>query len=339
MNTLMDKTINKRKPVETQELLKPLCLQRGYKNLFISNPGSGKTTFMNWLAYQEALLEGKALILDFESPRNQVEGNLERYSLWMNRDWHQLPITLITGDDASWEDLAKDEIDALEPLFIGLESITALSEDLTNPKIGKLIKKTLAKLTERNRLVTITAHTRQESYHLTIEELKHCDIPEVVNGNTSIVSQGCDFAYIIKQISETPLRIVIIPRSRRGALNTEPSYWELQEPDGYGQGRMWWTQIAPVKPELSENAIRVYDFIKARYINTGKLVTSDVLVKHVDLRPEERRGIINELRDRKLILEVKPFEYKPFLRSWKHLSQEKTEELLDKGEDPFGVFL
>ena len=81
----------------------------------IANPGSGKTLFLNWLAYLSALGDEAVLILDGESPASQIERNLHRYSLFADKDWHNLPITPKLSDELVWEDLDKEQIDTMNP--------------------------------------------------------------------------------------------------------------------------------------------------------------------------------------------------------------------------------
>jgi len=281
----------------------------------IANPGSGKTLWLDWLAYLSALDGKPTLILDGESPASQVERNLNRYSLHCGTDWHNLPITPNLSDELVWENLNKKEVDATNPSLVIVESITSMSEDLNNPKVGRMIQKTLNQVHDRRRWNITSAHTNQDSLFLTLGQLQKLEIPHlprIVSGNTSIVSQGCDVAYLLKQLSHNPLRIAIVVKGRRHFFDEKTYYFELCEPQGSDDDTpMWWLAIPPVKQELSKNALEVLELVKTFKNKEGENLISggQIMSKAVTIETNERRGIIQLLAERGDIIEAAPFLY------------------------------
>lgn len=282
----------------------------------IANPGSGKTLFLNWLAYLTALGDMPVLILDGESPASQIERNLNRYSLYIDEDWHNLPLTCTLSDELVWEELDKEQIDTTNPSLVIVESITSMSEDLTNPRVGKVIKKTLSKIHDRRRWNISSAHTNQDSLFLTLGELQHLEtphLPRIVSGNTGIVSQGCDVAYLLKQLSQKPLRIAIVVKGRRHYFDEKTYYFELYEPEGIGDDTpMWWLPIPPVKQELSFHALEILALVRERKNSAGEkapISAKEIMSIAANIEPVERRGIITLLLEQRKIIQVAPFVY------------------------------
>jgi len=290
----------------------------------IANPGSGKTLFLNWLAYLTAYIDKPVLILDGESSASQIERNLNRYSRHTNEDWHNLPLTCKLSDELVWEELDKEQIDTTNPSLVIVESITSMSEDLNNPRVGRVIRKTLHKIHDEKRWNISSAHTNQDSLFLTLGELQHLEtphLPKIVSGNTSIVSQGCDVAYLLKQLSQNPLRIAIVVKGRRHYFCEKTYYFELHEPEGTGDDTpMWWLPISPVKQKLSSHALEILALVREHKNNEGKsapISASQIMSTAANIEPAEKRGIITLLLEQRKIIPAGPFRFIANPTIWK----------------------
>jgi len=298
------------------------AIPKGMRGFFIANPGTGKTIFLNWMAYLAALSGKSTLILDGESPSAQIEKNLHRYSLHYGRDWTTLPLTLQTVEDFNWSNLDRENIDTLNPDFVILESIQSMSGNTNDPNVGALVRRSLNKVHANIRWCLVSAHTNQDSFYLTrsqLEELPIPDIARIVKGDTGIVSQGCDIAYLVKQLSNEPLRIAVITKGRRGYFQTRTYYYELKEPDGYGtySTPMWWEPIAPVRQELDSRGLDVLKLVRTHVDKDGELApisAKEIMATAVTIEQEERRGILNLLIERGDIIDVGSFSYVPRVR-------------------------
>jgi len=308
-----------RKLLFTEQSMPPFPV--GYKLFFIANPGTGKTLFLNWIDYLAALSGNIVLILDGESPPEQVERNLNRYGLYAGTSWKDLQIVTLLQDELVWGDLNQEQIDSINPDVVSAESITSFSDDLNNPKIGKLIKTVSNKIHNGRRWLFWTVHTNQDSYFFTIGELQKMAVPnlgKIVNGNTSIVSQGCDIGYIFKQISQNPLRIAVFVKGRRYYSGDKVYYYELYEPEGCGdETPMWWREMSPVKQGLSEHAIKILGLIKNfRNSEDKNLINGNQIMSIAStIEANERRDIIQLLLERGDIVEKEPFVYG--VKPWK----------------------
>jgi len=290
---------------------------KGMRGFFVSNPGTGKTILLNWLAYIAALGGKNTLILDGESPYVQIERNLNRYSLHYGTDWTTLPLTVRTVEDFNWSNLDREDLTTLNPDFVIVESIQSMSGNTNDPNIGGLIRRSLNRVHANVRWCLVSAHTNQASFYLTRSQLEELPIPElarIVKGDTGIVSQGCDVAYLLKQLSNEPLRIAIIVKSRRGYLQTRTYYYELKEPDGYGNPDtpMWWEGIAPVRQELDKNCLDILRLVRTHLNSDGEpapISAKEIMNMAVTIEQDERRGIINLLVERRDIIDVGSFSY------------------------------
>lgn len=298
------------------------AIPKGLRGFIIANPGTGKTLLMNWFAYIAAL-EGKVtLILDGETPFMQIEANLNRYSLHYGTDWHSLPLTVRTlAGDFGWRSLDEENIDELNPVFVLLESIQSMSGNTNDPNVGRLVRRSLNKVHNDVRWCLVSAHTNQDSFYLTRSELEEMPIPDlarIVKGDTGIVSQGCDVAYLIKQLSNDPLQLAVIVKGRRGYFQSRTYYYELKEPDGKGYNNpMWWEAIAPVHQQLDNNALDVLSLIRTHFDDNGVIIpisAKEIMNTAVTIKQEERRGIIRLLIERGDIMEAGKFTYVPRLR-------------------------
>ena len=295
------------------------AIPKGLRGFVVANPGTGKTIFMNWLAYLAALNGKRVLILDGETPFVQLESNLNRYSLHYGTDWHTLPLTVTTlPGDFGWESLSKENIDDINPDFVLLESIQSMSGNTNDPNVGVQVRRALNKVHADVRWCLISAHTNQDSFYLTRSDLEEMPIPDlarIVKGDTSIVSQGCDVAYVIKQLSNEPLRLAVIVKGRRGYFQSRTYYYELNEPDGRSYNNpMWWHAIPPVLQALTQNALDVLALIRTHTDDNGEIIplsAKEIMNTAVTIKQEERRGIIKLLLEREDILEAGKFTYIP----------------------------
>ena len=295
------------------------AIPKGLRGFVVANPGTGKTLWMNWLAYLAAMQGKRVLILDGETPLTQIESNLSRYSLHYGTDWHRLPLVIQTlAGDFGWEHLSRENINELNPDFVLLESIQSMSGNTNDPNVGVLVRRALNKVHADVRWCMISAHTNQDSFYLTrsdLEELPIPDLARIVKGDTSIVSQGCDVAYIVKQLSNEPLRLAIIIKGRRGYFQSRTYYYELKEPDGRGYGTpMWWEAIPPVAQDLTPNAHDVLGLVRNHTGDDGETIpisAREIMHTAVTIKQEERRGIIKLLLERGDILEAGKFLYVP----------------------------
>lgn len=289
---------------------------KGIRGFLISNPGAGKTLFLNWLAYLSALEGISVLVLDGETPPEQVRRNLNRYSLHYGKNWLDLPLTVRLSDEFEWNNLEKENIEGLDPNLVILESIQSLSGNTNDPNIGRLVKRTLNKIYAYRRWCLISAHTNQDSFYLTLGELQRLETPNlarIVKGDTAIVSQGCDAAYLLKQLTKEPLRIAIVIKGRRGYFVARTYYYELQEPDGKEDDTpMWWKPIPPIKQELNQYALEILKLVEEHIDGGGKpapIKAREIMNEAVTLKSEERRGMMNLLIERGDIVAVAPFTY------------------------------
>lgn len=294
------------------------AIPKGMRGFLIANPGTGKTLLLNWFAYLAASDGKSVLILDGETPRVQIESNLHRYSLHYGTDWRRLPITLQLSDNFEWGTINTERIGELNPDFVIIESIQSMSGNTNDPNVGALIKRTLNKVHNNTRWCLVSAHTNQNSFFLTrsqLEQLPTPDLARIVKGDTGIVSQGCDMAYILKQLSSEPLQLALIVKGRRGYFQSRTYYYKLNEPDGKSyDDPMWWEPIPPVNQDLTDNALRVLRFIRSQTTgdDTPDIVSAkEIMNTAVTIETEERRGIINLLVERGDILEAEGFNYTP----------------------------
>ena len=295
------------------------AIPKGLRGFIVANPGTGKTLFMNWLAYLAAYQGKSTLVLDGETPLMQIETNLNRYSAHYGRSWHELPIAVrILSGDFGWRNLDQENLVDFNPKFVLLESIQSMSGNTNDPNVGSLVRRSLNKVHDDSRWCLISAHTNQSSFYLTKNELEEMPIPDlarIVKGDTSIVSQGCDVAYVIKQLTSDPLRLAVIVKGRRGYFKSQTYYYELKEPDGKGyDSQMWWEAIAPVHQELDSNAVDVLNLVRTHTDNDGVLVpisAKEIMGTAVTIKQEERRGIIRLLLERGDIVEHSKFCYLP----------------------------
>lgn len=292
---------------------------KGMRGFVIANPGTGKTIFLNWLAYLAALAGKSVLILDGESPSVQVKKNLQRYSSHYGRDWRELPLTLWSLEDFNWNNLNTEAITTLNPNFVILESIQSISGNTNDPNVGALVRRTLNKVHANIRWCLVSAHTNQDSFYLTrsqLEELPIPDLARIVKGDTGIVSQGCDVAYLIKQLSNEPLRLAVITKGRRSYSQTRTYYYELKEPNGWGRDNtpMWWEPIDPVQQELDSNGLDILRLIRTHRDRGGELApisAKEIMNTAVTIEHNERRSIINLLIERGDIVDIGSFSFRP----------------------------
>lgn len=295
------------------------AIPKGLRGFIVANPGTGKTILMNWFAYMAALGGKSVLILDGETPFAQIEANLNRYSLHYGTSWHNLPLTVKTfSGDFGWRNLSEENIEELNPDFVLLESIQSMSGNTNDPNVGSLVKRSLNKVHNNTRWCLVSAHTNQDSFYLTRSELEEMPIPDlarIVKGDTGIVSQGCDVAYLIKQLSNDPLRLAVIVKGRRGYFQPRTYYYELKEPDGKNYNNpMWWEAIAPVLQQLSTNALDVLGLIRTHVDDNGEIIpisAKEIMHVAVTIKLEERRGAIRLLLERGDIIEAGKFVYVP----------------------------
>ena len=295
------------------------AIPKGLRGFLIANPGTGKTLLMNWFAYVAALQGKSVLILDGETPFMQIESNLNRYSLHYGTNWHSLPLTVRTlSGDFGWRNLDEENVEELNPVFVLLESIQSMSGNTNDPNVGRLIKRSLNKVHNNVRWCLVSAHTNQDSFYLTRSELEELAIPDlarIVKGDTGIVSQGCDVAYLIKQLSSEPLRLAVIVKGRRGYFQPRTYYYELKEPAGKAYNTaMWWEPIAPVQQQLDSNALDILGLIRAHVDDNGEFIpisAKEIMNTAVTIRLEERRGALRLLLERSDILEAGKFAYVP----------------------------
>jgi len=260
--------------------------------------------------------KGPVLLLDMETPQHSLENWLTRFSMTLGfGSWKELPITIAPRDvDFQFErktalDRVRNLIRTVRPVFIRLDSVVAmlpvgrLGVNENSSGLGAAIGNDLSAMlgaSPNDCTIQLAAHSKKWVCEAGFETIAGADMQAIVRGHGSIVGEGCDTGFIIKKLSENPLRFAVIPRIRRTPVDPRTIFIELMEPDGYGKGRAWLEEIPAMSLPPSEFAIDVYRLIRGKRGYGCK--SRDVVSELKLFMPSECRRGIKELLEHKAIV-------------------------------------
>ena len=353
-------------------LVEPIFIQ-GHKIMVAAVEGSAKTWLLTGTAIHVAAGEPllgmevnqcSVLMLDEETPIATLKNRLNRLASGLGyQTYEALPIVLRPkrefrfGSKSSLSEIAYPSIKAAlkgstdaKHLLITMDSHIAMlgatthshaeNQDTAGRRLGETLENIQTFCRDKYKVtatVLLATHAKKGVTDYDIEDIKGSEMQELVRGHGSIVGLGCDTGFVLKKISDNPLRGVLIPKPRREAVPMEEIYWELQE-ESYGHGWAKLVRIEPVPIPPSELAVRLYSLFKN---NPKRVYPSQELSRLMTMYdPSDRRLAVYHLQKHKIIVSTaeKPFDYQltPDHVQQGEFNQEYTDQLEVAYEKGFG---
>jgi len=317
---------------------------RGHKIMLAAVEGGAKTWLITGTAVHAAagqpmlgmpISHCPTLIIDEETPIATLESRLNRLSSGLGyKSYGELPIELRSkrgfrfGSKTSLTEIADPAIKAALKKFPGAQDLlitmdshiamigatthgNAENQDAAGKALGYTLEHILTYC--RNEMsvtatIMLATHAKKEVTEYDIADMRTSEMQRVVRGHGSIVGLGCDTGFIVKKISENPLRGVLIPKPRRAAIPCEEIYWEMEE-EGYGKGWARLVRINPIPIPPSDLAVQLYALFRNNPQNTYRALELNKQMAMHEL--SERKLALQQLQRHKIVFSTQdnPFIY------------------------------